>query len=183
MVAAILHLDDGAGAALDRVDHVAGGLGDAHDVVHADLLLGGALRGNQTSLCLQGAVSLRAAHTPERLPRTSQRNFGEFRVRTDERSVTAQDGAAPAVGLRARAVPVPRDASPQRLALPEALAHEPVELLVLSWCHGVEPVPLGPPAAAAEQVLVEQRPGRGVVQDVDEYVEATAQGFVGSWAR
>ena len=43
-------------------------------------LLGGALRGNQTSLCLQGAVSLRAAHTPERLPRTSQRNFGEFRV-------------------------------------------------------------------------------------------------------
>ena len=38
MVAAVLHLHEGARAALDRVDHVGGGLAHAHDVVDADLL-------------------------------------------------------------------------------------------------------------------------------------------------
>ena len=38
MVAAVLHLHEGAGPPLDRVDHMGGGFPDAHDVVDARLL-------------------------------------------------------------------------------------------------------------------------------------------------
>ena len=38
MIAAILHLHEGAGAALDRVDHMAGGLPHGENVVDARLL-------------------------------------------------------------------------------------------------------------------------------------------------
>ena len=38
MVAAVLHLDEGARPALDRVDHMGGGLAHGHDVVDARLL-------------------------------------------------------------------------------------------------------------------------------------------------
>ena len=38
MVAAVLHLDEGSAAALNRIDHVGGRLAHAHDVVDAHLL-------------------------------------------------------------------------------------------------------------------------------------------------
>ena len=39
MVAAVLHLDEGAGAAVDALDQVAGGLAHRHDVVDLHLVV------------------------------------------------------------------------------------------------------------------------------------------------
>ena len=41
VVAAVLHLHEGAGAVRQALDHVRGGFAHAHDVVDADLLLAG----------------------------------------------------------------------------------------------------------------------------------------------